>query len=88
MRSLMISQHRDSAHNNKNIPFDFTPENKTKVADILSRYPSNYKAVRFKKFINQFEPTPIEISILYFSPRFLIYSGCHHPIAGSCAASK
>jgi hypothetical protein len=43
-RSLMISGHRDSAHNNKDTPFEFTPENQKKVQEILSKYPTNYKA--------------------------------------------
>jgi hypothetical protein len=43
-RTLMISQHRDSAHNNKSTPFEF--QDLKKVDEILARYPSNYKAVR------------------------------------------
>jgi NADH dehydrogenase (ubiquinone) flavoprotein 2 len=40
----MISGHRDSTHNNKDTPFEFTPENQKKVQEILSKYPANYKA--------------------------------------------
>ena len=45
----MISQHRESAHNNKDTPFEFTPANQKKVQEILARYPTNYKAVRLPR---------------------------------------
>lgn len=35
--------HRDSEDNKEGSPFEFTQENYTKINEILSRYPSNYK---------------------------------------------
>mmetsp|Transcript_10012 Transcript_10012/g.28745 ORF Transcript_10012/g.28745 Transcript_10012/m.28745 type:complete len:310 (-) Transcript_10012:10-939(-) len=36
--------HKNSPQNNLSTPFDFTDTNYEKVAEIMSRYPSNYKA--------------------------------------------
>ena len=36
-------QHRDTQDNNPSIPFKFSPQNEKLVAEILSRYPSQYK---------------------------------------------
>ncbi|OCK81206.1 hypothetical protein K432DRAFT_404001 [Lepidopterella palustris CBS 459.81] len=42
-RSDALMVHRDSAVNNPNIPFKFTPQNEGLIKEILSRYPSQYK---------------------------------------------
>lgn len=36
--------HKHSPHNNWNTEFDFTPDNYKRVAEIIGRYPPNYKA--------------------------------------------
>lgn len=40
----IFNVHRESADNNWNTEFDFTPDNYKVVADIVARYPPNYKA--------------------------------------------
>jgi hypothetical protein len=72
-QSLMISQHRDTEYNNKDTPFEFTAENQKKVLDILSRYPSNYKAVRFLNLIQLANVISLD-SISSFLP---LVAGCH-----------
>jgi len=42
--STALAQHRNSNHNNKQTPFDFTPENHKKVQALLSKYPPSYSA--------------------------------------------
>ncbi|GJN78325.1 NADH:ubiquinone oxidoreductase 24 [Purpureocillium lilacinum] len=37
------SQHRNSANNNPDIPFKFNQQNETIIAEILKRYPEQYK---------------------------------------------
>lgn len=39
----MLAIHRDSADNNPSIPFKFTPQNEKLIAEILARYPPQYK---------------------------------------------
>ncbi|KAA8490437.1 NADH dehydrogenase ubiquinone flavoprotein 2, mitochondrial [Porphyridium purpureum] len=39
-----MNQHRDVPHNTEETPFDFTDENYTKIAELLKKYPSNYKS--------------------------------------------
>ncbi|ROV96324.1 hypothetical protein VMCG_07665 [Cytospora schulzeri] len=39
--SLMV--HRNTADNNPNVPFKFTPQNEAVIAEILKRYPPQYK---------------------------------------------
>ncbi|KAF3914940.1 hypothetical protein ABW20_dc0109013 [Dactylellina cionopaga] len=41
--SHALSVHRDSPENHANIPFKFTPENEKLIAEILKRYPPQYK---------------------------------------------
>ena len=36
-------QHRNDENNNRDTVFDFTEANYERVAEVLSRYPSNYK---------------------------------------------
>ncbi|WOO83870.1 NADH-ubiquinone oxidoreductase subunit, mitochondrial [Vanrija pseudolonga] len=43
VRSDNLMVHRDSAHNNASIPFEFTPENMKKVETVIARYPVQYK---------------------------------------------
>lgn len=40
----IFNTHRHEAHNNWDTEFDFTDANYEKVAEIISRYPTNYKA--------------------------------------------
>ncbi|KAL4444855.1 hypothetical protein ABPG77_003905 [Micractinium sp. CCAP 211/92] len=40
----IFNTHRHEAHNNWDTEFDFTDANYEKVAEIMSRYPTNYKA--------------------------------------------
>lgn len=40
---LTIQQHRNTAENNPNVPFSFTPQNEAIIAEILKRYPPQYK---------------------------------------------
>eukprot|EP00878_Enallax_costatus_P020324 GHUV01021477.1.p1 GENE.GHUV01021477.1~~GHUV01021477.1.p1 ORF type:complete len:135 (+),score=37.34 GHUV01021477.1:322-726(+) len=40
----IFNVHRQSPDNNWNTEFDFTPANYQKVAEIIQRYPPNYKA--------------------------------------------
>lgn len=40
----IFNVHRHEAHNNWDTEFDFTDANYEKVAEVISRYPSNYKA--------------------------------------------
>lgn len=37
-------QHHDTPENNKDTTFDFTDENYVRVAEIIAKYPPNYKA--------------------------------------------
>ena len=37
-------QHHDTSDNNDNTPFDFTESNYEKAAELIAKYPSNYKA--------------------------------------------
>jgi NADH dehydrogenase (ubiquinone) flavoprotein 2 len=37
-------QHHDTPDNNKDTKFDFTDENYVRVAEIIGKYPPNYKA--------------------------------------------
>lgn len=39
----IFNVHYDEPHNNLEVPFDFTDSNYEIVADIMSRYPTNYK---------------------------------------------
>jgi hypothetical protein len=39
----VFNVHRDAPHNNKSTEFDFTPANYARAAEIISRYPPNYK---------------------------------------------
>lgn len=41
--SGLMGQHRDTAYNNADTVWDFTPENYAKIDDVLSKYPPNYK---------------------------------------------
>ncbi len=36
-------QHRNSTDNNPDLPFKFTPQNETIIAEIVKRYPPQYK---------------------------------------------
>ena len=36
-------QHRDTAENNPNIPFEFNADNKKRIEEILKKYPPQYK---------------------------------------------
>jgi len=38
-----IVQHRETANNRADMPFEFTEENKAEIAQILAKFPSNYK---------------------------------------------
>lgn len=38
-----IFQHRDTAENNANIPFEFNADNKKRIEEILKKYPPQYK---------------------------------------------
>ena len=40
----IFNVHKDTPENNLDTPFDFTDANYEKAAEIISRYPSNYKA--------------------------------------------
>lgn len=40
----LFNTHKHSAENNWNTAFDFTPDNYKRVAEIIARYPPNYKA--------------------------------------------
>lgn len=42
----IFNVHKDSPENNMSTEFDFTPANYQRVAEIIARYPKNYKAVR------------------------------------------
>ncbi|KAH6652927.1 NADH-ubiquinone oxidoreductase 24 kDa subunit [Truncatella angustata] len=42
-RSDVLSVHRNTADNNPDIPFKFTPQNEAIIAEILKRYPPQYK---------------------------------------------
>lgn len=77
LRSLMISTHRESGHNNKETAFDFSVENQAKIKEILSRYPSNYKAVPISSFFY----------FLYFLYFYLLIV-CHHSASRPGAAPK
>ncbi|KAK1543447.1 NADH-ubiquinone oxidoreductase 24 kDa subunit [Colletotrichum paranaense] len=41
--ALLFDQHRDSPKNNADVPFKFTKENEAVIAEILKRYPPQYK---------------------------------------------
>ncbi|KAK6505095.1 NADH:ubiquinone oxidoreductase 24 [Arthrobotrys musiformis] len=41
--SHALAVHRDTADNHANIPFKFSPENEKLIAEILKRYPPQYK---------------------------------------------
>lgn len=41
--SHMIGVHRDTAENNPEIPFEFTPENEKRAEVIMKKYPPQYK---------------------------------------------
>lgn len=41
--STALNYHIDSPDNKPDLPWEFTEANKTKVKEILSHYPSNYK---------------------------------------------
>jgi NADH dehydrogenase (ubiquinone) flavoprotein 2 len=43
LASHAIVQHRETAVNKADAPWDFTPENYEKIKEILKKYPSNYK---------------------------------------------
>lgn len=36
--------HRDSSENNKNTPFEVSPEDMRRIDEVVARYPPNYKA--------------------------------------------
>ncbi|KAI1850574.1 hypothetical protein JX265_004284 [Neoarthrinium moseri] len=42
-RSDTLSVHRDTPDNNESIPFKFTPQNEKIIAEIIKRYPPQYK---------------------------------------------
>ncbi|KAI1001150.1 NADH-ubiquinone oxidoreductase subunit [Podosphaera aphanis] len=42
-RSDALQVHRDSPHNNANLPFKFSEENNALIKEILKRYPPQYK---------------------------------------------
>eukprot|EP00933_Yihiella_yeosuensis_P071602 TRINITY_DN79815_c0_g1_i1.p1 TRINITY_DN79815_c0_g1~~TRINITY_DN79815_c0_g1_i1.p1 ORF type:complete len:262 (+),score=50.74 TRINITY_DN79815_c0_g1_i1:20-805(+) len=42
--SAALSQHKDTSYNNKTTPFEFTDDSKKKIAEVLKKFPENYKA--------------------------------------------
>lgn len=43
MHLTLLAQHRNSAENNPDIPFKFNEQNQKVIAEILKRYPPQYK---------------------------------------------